>query len=257
MLTGQYLYKGLNYNVQAYDFEENISVFLIPANSKSKLELDKGILIGEDRDLPEWDKFYISVGNGNVSCSCYLEVVDGVKYKNSVNIELITKFGSILKGMKQSCNKFTRVGDDSLYDVGFIPNKVSKYVFEGKGFMELDMKTILRMSYKNEDEDISLYLEEDGSYYEKIFNPVSTSHKFKLDLSEFVKEEDTGDWDFEEDEDKIFSLSEIIEKNPSKNYLWLKERKYYIVKEIEDVEKVCKQIWRHDGIVAFDTETLD
>lgn len=255
MLTGQYLYKGLNYNVQAYDFEENISVFLIPANSKSKLELDKGILIGEDRDLPEWDKFYISVGNGNVSCSCYLEVVDGVKYKNSVNIELITKFGSILKGMKQSCNKFTRVGDDSLYDVGFIPNKVSKYVFEGKGFMELDMKTILRMSYKNEDEDISLYLEEDGSYYEKIFNPVSTSHKFKLDLSEFVKEEDTGDWDFEEDEDKIFSLSEIIEKNPSKNYLWLKERKYYIVKEIEDVEKVCKQIWRHDGIVAFDTET--
>lgn len=50
-------------------------------------------------------------------------------------------------------------------------------------------------------------------------------------------------------------MSDIIEKNPDKNYLWLKERKYYIVKDINDVRAICQKIWKHDGIVAFDTET--
>lgn len=255
MLTGQYSYKGFNYNIQAYDFEENIAMYLIPIDNRSKLALDNGIFIGEDRDLPSWDKFYVSVGNGNVSCSCYFQVIEGTRYKNEVNVEMVTKLGSILKGMKQSCNKYTRVGDDSLYDVGFVPNKVSKYIFEGKGSMELDMKTILSVYYRSELEDVSLILEEDGSYYEKIFNPASTAYKFKMDLSEFVEEDTSDDWDFDEDGDKVFSLQEIIERNPNKSYVWLQERKYWIVKDIEDVERICKQIWRHDGIVAFDTET--
>lgn len=255
MLVGRFHYGEYIYDIEGYDFEENIAMYLFPVDMKSKLALDSGIFIGEDRDLPNWDRFYVSIGSGKVGCSCFVEKIDGERYKNQVNAEMITRLGSIIKGMKQSCNRLNRVGEDSLYDVGFVPNKISRYEFSGKGFMELDMKTIVAMSYKNEEEGISVSLEDDGSYREKIFNNGDTEHKFKLDLSEFVKPvNDDDDWDFIDD-DKVFSLQEIIEANPDKDYLWLKERKYTVVKEIEEVERICKQIWRHDGIVAFDTET--
>ena len=255
MLVGRFHYGEYIYDIEGYDFEENIAMYLFPVDMKSKLALDGGIFIGEDRDLPNWDRFYVSIGSGKVGCSCFVEKIDGERYKNQVNAEIITRLGSIIKGMKQSCNRLNRVGEDSLYDVGFVPNKISRYEFSGKGFMELDMKTIVAMSYKNEEEGISVSLEDDGSYREKIFNNGDTEYKFKLDLSEFVKPvNDDDDWDFIND-DKVFSLQEIIEANPDKDYLWLKERKYTVVKEIEEVERICKQIWRHDGIVAFDTET--
>lgn len=252
MLVGNLRYKGYCYRINAYDFEDNVAMYLYPNNTKSQLFLDNGIKIGEDIDLPTWDKFYISIGNGNVSCSSYVEVIDGVKYKNSVNVELITKLGSIIKGMKASCNRTNIDNEDDLYDFGFNPSKTSRYLFEN-GTMTLDMLTIVGVDYKNVVEDIELVLEEDGSYSEKIFKVTQNQQKYKLDLSEFVKPPEDDSWEFEDD--KVFSLSEIIERNPDKDYVWLYSRKYYVVKEIKDVETICKKIWKHKGIVAFDTET--
>lgn len=252
MLSGIFKYYGRTYNIEGYDFEDVVTLYLIPQNNKDKLFLDEGIKTEDEYIPPNWDKFFVSVSKGAVKCSSHLEVIDGKKYKNTVNRELISELGCILSGMKLSCNKSNREGEEGLYSVGFVPNKVSKYILNG-GYMTLDMRRIVEVNYQDDFGNVALFLEEDGSYNAKIYNEESMTQRFKLDLSDFIQEKEDDSWDF--DNDKVFSLSEIIERNPDKNYLWLKERKYYIVSDIDEVERICKKIWRHDGIVAFDTET--
>ena len=252
MLTGIFKYDGRTFGVEGYDFEDVVTLYLIPQSNKDKLFLDGGIRTDDELIPPRWDKLYVKVSKGAVSCASEVEVIDGKRYKSQLNRDVFTELGCILSGMKVSCNKDNREGEDGLYSVGFVPNKVSKYILDN-GYMVLDMRRIVEVNYANEFTGTSLYLEEDGSYDVKIYKESPILQKFKLDLSDFIQEREDDSWDF--DNDKVFSLSEIIERNPDKNYLWLKERKYYIVSDIEEVERVCKKIWRHDGIVAFDTET--
>lgn len=252
MLTGIFKYHGRVYGVEGYDFEDVLTMYLIPQNTKDKLFLDAGIKTEDEVIPPTWDKFYVSVSKGAVKCASNLENVNGVKYRSLINKEMLTELGCIISGMKLSCTKDNRDDEDGLYSVGFVPNKVSRYSFD-IGHVVLDMRRIIEFQYEDEMNDISLFLEEDGSYGVKIYNEGMTTQKLKLDLSDFIQEIEDDSWDFEND--KIFSLQEIIERNPDKNYVWLLERKYHIVSDIEEVERICQKIWKHDGIVAFDTET--
>lgn len=253
MLTGYFIYKGHQYALNGYDYGDSVQFYLSAPTMNAKLFIDNGIIIEDNRTLPNWEDLYISIGSGNIKTDCYTEVENGTKYKNQINRELLGKLGSIIMGMKLSCNKNNRENLDGLYDMGFIPNKSAKYIFEDKGYMILDMRTVLEVAYEDEF-GTKLFLEEDGSYKLKVYENTKDKHKFKLDLSEFIVEEEDDSWDFGDD-DTIFSLQEIIERNPHKSYVWLKERKYYIVKDIIEVERICQNIWRHDGIVSFDTET--
>lgn len=258
MLKGTFNYKGHLYNVQAYDFETNINIFLSAPLTKDKLFLDAGIQIGEDVDVPTWENLFVGISAGAITADCYTEVDEdtGEVYKSRVNMSVISKLGEIIRGMKVHCDNHHRNDLDEIYDTGFNPSKVITYTFEGKGYMKLEMTTIVELYYDYD--EVSLKLEEDGSYETKIYKQADKTYRAKLILDEFASESSIGDdsdWDFDEDDDYVFSLKEIIEKNPDKNYLWLKGRKYEVVKTIERVEEVCKQIWNHDGIVAFDTET--
>ena len=259
MLVGKYNYYGHIYNVEAYDFETNISIFLSAPLTRDKLFLDQGILLGEEVNHPTWEHLYVSVGTGNVSADCYTVEDNGVTYKSRVNMEVIVKLGEILRGMKLHCNKRHREDLDEIYDTGFNPSRITTYTFGNKGYMKLEMTTLVEVEYKGD--GVYLKLEEDGTYEEKIFKQTTKQYRSKLILSEFVDESSSNigsddDWDFsDDDDDYVFSLSEIIEKNPDKNYLWLKDRKYEVVKGIERVEEICKIIWNHDGLVSFDTET--
>lgn len=259
MLAGKYNYYGHIYNVEAYDFETNISIFLSAPLTRDKLFLDQGILLGEEVNHPTWEHLYVSVGTGNVSADCYTVEDNGVTYKSRVNMEVIVKLGEILRGMKLHCNKRHREDLDEIYDTGFNPSRITTYTFGDKGYMKLEMTTLVEVEYKGD--GVYLKLEEDGTYEEKIFKQTTKQYRSKLILSEFVDESSSNigsddDWDFsDDDDDYVFSLSEIIEKNPDKNYLWLKDRKYEVVKGIERVEEICKIIWNHDGLVSFDTET--
>lgn len=254
MLKGQFNYKGHIYGVEAYDFDSKFEAYLTPVLDKDKAFLDNGIH-GSDFSAPaEWDKLYVKVGTGFVYASCYTMSEDDengniVKYKNELNVPLLKKFGEIVAGMKASCTNANKVTDE-LYDT-FQPSRVIDYTFP-TGKMSLEIRTIKSLSYLNE--DVSLELEEDYTYKLKIEKNTSINQKMALDLSEFVKPKEDVDWDFDSD-DRIFQLSEIIEANPDKSYLWLKDRKYIIVKTKEDMVKICQKIWNHKGIVAFDTET--
>ena len=254
MLGGTYFYKGHTYGVEAYDFGDSIVAHLIPYTSKDKVFLDAGIR-GVDFSTPaQWDKLYVKVGIGAVYASKYVtedtdEEGKVVKYSNLLNSGALTKFGEILRGMKSACNRTNRVSDD-LFD-SFSPSRVVEYRFP-TGFMKLEIRTIIAMQYTSE--DVSLSLEEDYLTEVRIEKQTSIQHKYSLDMSEFIVPKKEDDWDFGDD-DTIFSLSDIIEANPEKSYLWLKERKYHIVKTLKDAIPICKKIWKHKGIVAFDTET--
>lgn len=256
MLVGTYSYNGHNYGVQAYDFGDSITAFLIPESLKDKQYLDKGIHgLGIDTGA-QWDKLFVKVGIGAVYASCYIieeEDDNGkpVKLKNELNVDCIKKFGSVLRGMKDSCNR-NKVTDD-LFE-SFNPTKVLRYKFES-GYMDLEIRVIRKVEYRKE--GVFLKLKEDYSYETKIYQSTNVNHKYALDLSEFVKKPDDSDWDDFNDigNDRVFSLKEIIDANPDKSYSWLWGRKYHVVKDIKEMEKVCKEIWNHKGVVAFDTET--
>lgn len=255
MLTGIYNYYGHRFQIESYDFDDNIAIYMTPVVSKDRNFLDKGIHTEEDVIPPTWDRLYVSVGIGNVSATCNVEKIDKVRYKNELNKECICKLGKILRGMKVGANNQTRDTSDGLYTYTFSPTKIMRYNYEN-GWVSLEVKTIKELHYGSIEDDstVGLELEDDGSFAVKIERP-SLLQKFKMDLSEFVIEPDNSDWDFNTDLDTIFSLAEIIERNPNKSYVWLKERKYYIVTELDEVERICKMIWKHNGIVAFDTET--
>ncbi len=277
MLKGLYKDKkqGYTYYLKGYDFGDNIAFYLSTAESEAKKFIDRGIYIPGDAPNPSddsgdlfesegfcydasWENLYISVGTGYIKVDCYTKTEDGVVYKNDVNAEFFSRLGGIIAGMISCCNNKTRVdGIESMLNE-FVPKKEIKYEIEGKGTVTLEMKTLKGLDYKSDDDE--LYLSDDDSFEEKIFRETRTQHRIKLDLSEFapdtvLDEDDDDDWDFAEDDDHVFSLQEIIDKNPEKSYVWLKERVYHIVSDIDEVEEVCKKIWNYNDIVAFDTET--
>lgn len=252
MLTGKFTYQGRTYTLNGYDFEENIALILTAQINADRYFIDAGVEHGGDVDVPAWDELYVSIGPGNVSVQSTTLKEDGVTYRSSLNRAFFERLGSILRGMKAACNRSNQEGSEYSYNTTFELNKNIKYIIGDKGYVVLDMRTLIEISYQGED-GTSLYLEEDGSYALQIFPPKGMQ-KFKLDLSEFIEEEEDDDWDFGTD-DTVFSLAEIIERNPHKNYTWLKKRKYFIVNDIKEIERICQQIWRHPGIVAFDTET--
>lgn len=280
MLRGKYKINGYTYYLKGYDFGDNVALFLSTPDDKAKAYVDAGIdvvvesseeaLSGDDDGDAfvmdtnfhydaNWDSIYMSVGKGFVKVSCYTRTEDGVVFKNRVNAEFFSRLGGIIAGMVSNCNNKTRVDSIEKMLGEFLPKKLVKYQIEDKGYVLLDMKTLKGLEYKSDYDE--LYLEDDEEFSERVLRDTRTQHRIKLNLEEFSKGEsskaisDDDDWDFIYEEDKVFSLQEIIEKNPEKSYAWLKDRVYHIVSDIEEVEAVCKKIWEHDGIVSFDTET--
>jgi DNA polymerase-1 len=78
-----------------------------------------------------------------------------------------------------------------------------------------------------------------------------------MDMSEFITDyyldDDEDDWNFESE--KLYTLDEIIARNPNKSYEWLKKRKYHVIKSLDEAIPILKEIYEWDGIVSFDTET--
>lgn len=256
MLTGYFKFGDYSVRLRGYDYGDNVVMFLSCPLTNVQGLLDLGIDVGEGDDLvhyaPNWKDMYLSIGSGNIRIEAQFKREEGKTYKNKLNVPFFRRLGEIIQGMKSSCSKNTREDLLEALSEEFYPNRVLSYTIPDKGKVSLDMHSLIFLEYGSPGEDVYLKLEEDNDFEEKIFPQFKVWHKFKLDLSEFVTEIEDDSWQF--DDDKIFTLQEIIERNPDKSYVWLKERKYHIVKP-EEVEKVCLKIWRHNGVVAFDTET--
>lgn len=254
MLRGEILvkYEEVPYtiNIRGYDLGQSFIFYLSTNTRKDILNIDKGITT-EDGTFyaPDWGNLYIKIDSGKVSVDCYMVVEGKVKYKSLINRELIGYLSSAIRGTKLQCNKKTLVSDD-LYDEDFTPSQVNRYNTP-YGYAFKDMQNIQELHY--EDINMKIDLDEDGSYGEILYRQTNVFHNIKLDLSPYIEPEEDSDWDFEEG--RVYSISEIIERNPDKNYMWIKDKNYKVVSDIKEVEQICQRIWKYDGIVSFDTET--
>lgn len=270
MLRGLYSVSGRTYSLRGYDFGDNIAL-LMSCSDEDRNFVDHGILVEESegvssgeigisdsstRYVADWNDIYVSIGKGFVRVSCFTRTEGKMIFRNEINSVFFARMGGIISGMVSLCGNDTRVDSVETMLSEFVPKRVIDYVIPDKGSVSLDMKTLKKINYENKVSGESLYLKDDDTFDEQVLPITRTQHKVRLDLEEFTRNySDDSDWDFADDENKIFSLQEIIDRNPNKSYVWLKDRKYHIVKDIAEVEEVCKKIWNYDGVVAFDTET--
>lgn len=265
MLKGFYREGDKTVYLEGYDMAENFMFYLSCPLHETRRFIDRGITIedsegGITKYDATWEALYVAISSGSISVSCYTEKDGNVIYKNDVNIPFLKKMGSLIRGMKMSC--YTSNREDSLdVSLGAVtPKKILKYIIPNKdggilGKVDMEMCNVLKMEVGDEDSNIQLYLEEDYTYTTKVNKITSRQHKISLNLEDYIPESDESSWDLGNLDGEVFSLSEIIEKNPHKSYVWLQGRKYHVVTDLKDVERICREIWNHKGIVSFDTET--
>lgn len=255
MLTGYFKFGEYTVNLRGYDFGNSVSMYLSCPLTKTQSLIDMGTKVGTGDDSviypPRWRDLYLLVASNKIRVLCDLVVEDKKNYKNTINKPFFAKLGGIINGMKASCRKENREDLLEAMSEQYYPNKVLNYIIPDKGKVSLDMHTLRYLEYKVD--DLELVLKEDDSFDEQIYPRHKVFNDVQLDLSDFIEEQEEDYWSFSED--KIFTVSEIIERNPHKNYVWLKGRKYHIIKTQEQLESVCKKIWKFNGVVAFDTET--
>jgi len=254
LLKGIFKYGGFIYDLRAYDLGDAITLYLSSPMVKGRVFLDGGLPDEEGEIEPAtWSDLYISIGAGSMKVSSRQQKIGKTIYKSLLNTEALSKLGQIIRGMKVGCSSSNMELGGELFNSGFTPMKTIRYTYPNNSYIETEVGVLQELEYYGPN-DVSLRLTEDYTYSEKIFQEDKTHQKLKLDLSEFVKYSGVDvSWDMSGD--RLYTLQEIIERNPDKDYAWLQDRKYHVVTEIEDVERVCKLIWNHKGLVAFDTET--
>ena len=260
MLKGFYREGDIVVDLEGYDLADTFVFYVSCPLVSTRKYLDGGITVEDSNGdttyyPPVWDELYMSVGTSAVSVSCHTVVDEGKAYKNSINAKFFQRLGSLIRGMKMSCYSSNRIEDINSFGDSFNPSKLSSYSVHGKGVIDVEMGTTIRIIVGDSNSDVELRLVEDHTYGLKVNKLTSKHHKIQLDLSEYVIAVEDYSWSNDFIGESTFSLSEIIDRNPHKSYIWLKERKYHIIRNHEEMEKVCREIWNHQGVVAFDTET--
>ena len=262
MLQGYYENKDGKVFLRGYDSGINVALWLSTPTYDIRKLIDKGISIIEGGEVSEqypasWEDLYLSVGSGHIKASAYTaQNSEGKTFKNDLNSVYLSRLGSIIQGMRSACNNNNREDELSAVLNSFTPKKVLKYIINGTNTISLKLGLITDLHYKNSETGEELVLKDDEIYSDTVNRDTSIQHKFKLDLSEFLKEDIATDDIFSNmGGDETFSLQQIIEANPNKSYAWLYDQKYEIVTKEKRVLEICKEIANHDGIVSFDTET--
>lgn len=257
MLVGSYKIGGYTFGIKGYDFGDSINISLSSPIVKGKRLVDKGFVLEDGETIaPMWESLFMSIGSGNISVDQHLYKEGDSVVKADINKGFVGRLGSIIRGMKIGCSKDKLDLGGDLFQTGFNPMSQLTYRYNESNYITLEVNTIKELHYENSTSGEVLELSDDGSYSEQVWHLNGTKKlKVKLSLGEFSNNvlDSEESWDF--DSDRPFSLSEIIERNPDKDYVWLKGRNYKIVRTQEELETICKKIWKHDGVVAFDTET--
>lgn len=261
MLKGSINILGNLYNLEGYDFGYSVDLKIYPSTFKSQIYIDKGYYVSEDDfEYPTWDNLWVSIGSGVIKVDKYdtkrTITVDGtskvIKLENRINQDALGALGEIIEGMKQgACTANLESSDVDLYNSGFNPQAVYSYVYDN-GRVSLRSSRIESIHYK--DENIELHMEEDYTYECQIHPNTKAHYRVKLDLSDFLTSyniESDEMWDT--GEDVLYTFEEIIEQHPEKDYSWLRNQKYYMVRE-DNLEEVCKYL-NQFKLLAFDTET--
>lgn len=257
MLKGYYISQdGIRINLQGYDFDSYISFLGTCPTEKDYIHIDRGILTEEGRKYSKWTELYIQVNSGDIKIDD--NVIDGEQVE--YNVEFFSRMGSIIRGMKSIC---IPQREEDFYNLSsnaeFGSKGIYNYTYFGQKISLIENQ-IERLEYRNGDE--VLFLEDVYSDPVPMSKNTRKQRKFALVLDEFKRIDDlqvTGMEDFlsqnSVSSNDVYSLAEIIERNPDKSYVWLKDRKYHIVNDLEVFKPIAKRIYKHPLEVGFDTET--
>lgn len=280
MLTGYYRAGNMKVNLRGYDRIDGYQFYLECDNLSQQKAIDAGIEydneFGELETIPSrnlWNgktapPLYLTINETSISISKYTEG----KSTNRIHKDYFTTLGTLLMGCKRLCRQKYNIGwnealgqmthaqASQIYKIPGInlkDGRKAKYtavVERRHGFIESIHVGTDRRAYE-------LYLQEDDSFSEVMKKQTKTMHKLKLSyegMFDFLKDSrkpskaDTRNYTLL---DSLLTWDEIQERHPERNYGWLRDRKYHIVSNPEEVKRVCQKIREHDGIVSFDTET--
>lgn len=252
MLKGYFEVDGHCLNLLGYDINNTITLVGFTDSLKERVFFDQGWMEVDGAVNPSWEygripgeeTIYLSVGLSNMQVQKFLSEAG----PSDINKRVFASLGSIVRGMKNSCISAYREDYMDMFFGEFNPQKIISYGIPNKGKVSLNMGGIHHMSY--EVGETKLFLEEDPNESLNLgFKPQISP--IKLRLEEFaiaptdVAPPSTG---------TFYSLEEIIANNPDKNFSWLRERDYRIV-EKDFLPELKKLLLKHDGVIAFDTET--
>lgn len=259
MLVGTYKFHDFVYNIRAHDFGTHYAVGVSCDTRKGVRAVDRGIHYDDDYYPPLWDELYCQVNSATIVVDCSTITTkelnkngNPILMKTDLDSQFFIHLGSILRGVKAKCSDTYLMDNDLFTTNEFNPRSILDYRLPDGTEFSLKVQTLVSLKYSDAISSLELSYEDDDSplWHDK----TKTTVKYKLDLSPWLPEVITNDWDLGS-EPKIYTLQEIIEMHPDRDYAWLNERKYYVVNKMDMFEEVCKKIWHHGGIVAFDTET--
>ena len=258
MLKGFYsTAEGHRINLIGYDFDSYICFIATCPSGKDQYFFDKGVYNEEEgvNEYNPWNELYVQVNQGDIKLDDIL--VNG--QKTEFNVNAFSRLGSIIRGMKSIC---IPQREESFYDISNFEEFGSKHSYSYTYFgnkINLIENHIDYLEYSNGDE--RLVLEDVYSESVPMSKNTSKQRKFTLQLEEFSRVDDlqtqdmSGFFDEAMSDEDVYSISEIIEKNPDKPYVWIKDRSYHIVNDLDEWKRIAKRIWNYNGVVAFDTET--
>lgn len=261
-LVGSFVLSGRRVYMEGYDLGKSFTMYLSCATNDIRSWLDAGIYVDEDYIIPaSWENLYFSVSEDSATVSMYTEELEDQVYKNRVNTGVLKMVGSLMRGSVLSCNTNNREDSIEAFSCGFTPKKTHTYIiddlmYDGRVYsarVQIKMCTVISMHIESKDDDsFSLDLDRNTEKIGIIRKLTRRQHKIPLILPESKKAMDDFSLDISDD---IYTLDQIIKMNPDKNYQWLFGRKYEIVQSIDRLEEICEEMWNHDGIISFDTET--
>lgn len=245
--------------LQGYDISG--TTFLeITIPSRHTHAFETGVLLeGDEADLGteavtlygNWSGIPMTVGQVNAKVGLPAVNASG---KRTINKEAFSDLGGIIQGMRSQCSPrhrkdFFELGYD---DSSFNPKELQEYLI--RPFGEISIKGGEIQSLRFEAEGILLVLEEEEGTYNRPFFSPDNPQLVKLNLDWIPNANQGTPETFEPLGDRFLSLDEIREANPNKNFDWLLERDYRVVKP-EEVEDVCRYLMQAKEVLAYDTET--
>lgn len=270
MLVGTFTHLGQTLDLTVHDISNTFYITAKAETMDAALFYDGGIDIGGDFYQPGWRFNGLNIRCTPTKMSIQEEFEydgEGKKVKSDLNIDAFRELGSILRSMKNGATPKNQIGENSAYST----MRAYSYDVQGNSIV-IAQGEVKELYYVSKDFSVDPEVEgkratggargwgtklelttvaDDGN----VIDFFKGGRNIAVEVDRFKEEPvSLGVMDIGGSEDGYFSVAEVMQRNPDKNYEWMKDRNYTIV-EPSEVESVCRRIYKAEGIVAFDTET--
>lgn len=245
MFKGIFSYAGITSEVEGYDLR---TYFLIMVKNDPNRKLSSGAFDTDSESLiPPPSDIPVMLKSGGIVFQNYVPPNTNATPKYFV--DWYKKLHEILWGLKTCKRGSTADSLDSLFDDGssFDESKWLESQFGGSVYIRTGA---LEGAKYSDDEGTELLVE--PTEYNTSLAPLgnktlTVSVKAPVLQDEVSQGTEVLSSDF-------YTFEQICETNPDKNFDWLKDSSYVIATP-DTYQDICRQIMKHPGVVAFDTET--